>query len=170
MTGRPAAGEAPEYYFKYIARVTSDDVLGVLAEQARSAPAFLRGIGDERSLHRYAEGKWTLREVLGHVNDCERVFTARAWWFARGQEAALSSFDPDSCAANGGANDLPWARHVEELEAVRASTLAFFRGLPEAAWMRTGTASGNPFTVRALAFITAGHVDHHLAIVREKYL
>ncbi len=170
MKGRPGADEAAEYYQKYIGRVAGDEVLGVLAEQASRVPAFLRGIGEEKSLHRYAEGKWTLREVLGHVNDCERVFTGRAWWFARAQQGALSSFDPDSCAAHGRANDLPWARHVEEFEAVRASTLAFFRGLPAEAWMRTGTASGNPFSVRALAFITAGHLDHHLALVRDKYL
>lgn len=170
MKGRPEASEAAEYYFKYIGRVTSDDVLGVLAEQARSVPAFLRGIGEDRSLHRYAEGKWTVREVLAHVSDCERAFQGRAWWFARGQQGAFPSFDPDSCAVNGRANDLAWARHVDEFEAVRASTLALFRGLPEEAWQRTGTASGNLFSVRALAYITAGHLDHHLAIVREKYL
>ena len=170
MKGRPGEGEAAEYYLRYIGRVAGDDVLGVLDEQAARVPAFLRGIAEDTSLHRYAEGKWTLREVLAHVNDCERVFTGRAWWFARGQQGALSSFDPDSCAANGRANDLAWARHVEEFEAVRASTLAFFRGLPAEAWTRTGTASGNPFSVRALAFITAGHLEHHLALVREKYL
>ena len=170
MRGRPAAGEHAAYYSQYIDRVAGDDVLSVLAEQARGVPAFLRAIGETASLHRYAEGKWSVREVVGHVNDAERVFQGRAWWFARAQKGPLSSFDPDSCARSARAHETPWAALVDEFEAVRASTLAFFRALDEEAWTRTGTASDNPFSVRALAYICAGHVAHHLEIVRDRYL
>ena len=144
MKGRPAADEAAEYYFRYIGRVAGDDALSVLEEQARRVPAFLRGIGEDTSLHSYAEGKWTLRAVLGHVNDSERVFQGRAWWFARGQAGALSSFDPDSCALVARADDLAWARHVDEFEAVRASTLALSRATGSRTSISTNRSGASP--------------------------
>lgn len=170
MRGRPAQDEAAAYYFRYIDRIGSENVMAALQEQATSAPAFLRAVSEEKSRHRYAPEKWSLRQALGHVNDSERVFQHRAWWFARGQAGTLSSFDPDSCAASGKADDTPWAGLLEEFDSVRAATLTLFRSLPEDAWMRAGTASDNPFSVRALAYIIAGHVDHHLAVMQEKYL
>ncbi len=108
--------------------------------------------------------------MLSYVNDSERTFLFRAFWFARGFESALPSFDQDVCAGAARADEFSWARHVEEFLEVRSSTVAFFRNLPAEAWMRTGVASGNPFTVRALAYILAGHVAHHRAILQERYL
>lgn len=169
MTGRPGLNEAAPYYFGYINRVASDDIVSALKIQLDETLPFLCGISEEQSLHRYAPDKWSIRQMWNHVNDAERVFVFRALWFARGHDSALPSFEQDIAARAGNADDCPWARHVEEFREVRLATLSFFRNLPEEAWMRSGVASGNPFTVRACAYIAAGHVAHHAAVLREKY-
>jgi hypothetical protein len=127
-------------------------------------------ITEERSLHRYDAGKWSMREVLSHINDCERLFVFRAFWFARGFDSPLPSFDQNEAIRRAGADGRPWSSHVDEFRAVRAATLSFFRTLPAEAWSRRGIASDNPFSVRALAYIAAGHVFHHVRILRERYL
>jgi DinB superfamily len=169
IPGRPGRGEAAPYYSRYIDLVQSDDVVGVLEAQLDETTAVLSGISDARSLHRYAPGKWSLREMASHVTDTERVFAARAFWFARGFESPLPDFDQEPCARAARADEIPWARHVEEFRAVRAASLALFQNLFPEAWSRTGVASGNTFTVRAMAYIAAGHVAHHLAVLKEKY-
>ena len=166
---RPAADEAASYYFKYIDRVPDGDVVGFMATQLDETMPLLAGISEERSLHRYGPDKWSIRQVLNHVSDGERVFVHRALWFGRGFESELPSFDEEVSAAQAGSDAVPWARHVEEFRGVRLATLAFFRNLPAEAWERRGVASGNPFTVRALAYITGGHLAHHLAILHERY-
>ncbi len=128
------------------------------------------GISEEKSLYRYAPEKWSVRQVVNHVNDTERVFVSRAFWFARGFDSPLPSYDQDLSAAAARADEVPWADHVEEFRGIRLATVAFFRNLPAAAWGRSGIASGNPFSVRALAYITAGHASHHVAILQERYL
>jgi hypothetical protein len=168
--GRPDRSEAGEYYFTYIDRIKGDDVCAVLDAQRTSTVAALRAISDEASRHRYAADKWSLREVLGHLNDTERLFLSRAFWFARGFDSPLPSFDQNVAMAASGADARSWSSLIEEFDAVRGATLAFCRSLTADAWMRRGIASGNPFTVRALAYLAAGHVDHHLAIVRDRYL
>jgi hypothetical protein len=170
ITGRPEANEAAPYYFGYINRVTGDDILNELQSQFDETLPFLRGISEEKSLYRYAPEKWSIRQMWGHVNDTERVFLMRALWFARNFDTPLPSFDQDIAVAAAKSDDIPWARHVEEFREIRLATISFFRNLPEEAWGRTGTASGNPFTVRACAYIVAGHVTHHGAVLREKYL
>jgi uncharacterized damage-inducible protein DinB len=170
MRGLPKPDEAAPYYFKYIDLVQDDDVVGVLEAQLDETLALLLGITEEKSLHRYAPEKWSIRQVLNHVNDTERLFLFRAFWFARGFDSPLPSFDEKICAAAARADDLSWARHVEEFRAARMATLTFFRNLPAAAWMRRGIASDNPFTVRALAYLAAGHTVHHIAILKERYL
>ena len=169
-TTRPQRDEAAEYFFRYIDKVPDGDIVAILKEQQGQALSVLRGITEERSLHRYEPGKWTLREVLGHLNDTERLFVFRAMWFARGLEEPLPSFDQDIAVAASGANERSWSSHVAEFEALRTATLALFEHLPADAWMRRGTASGNPFSVRALAYATAGHVVHHVEIIRTRYL
>lgn len=170
MIGFPARHEAAPYYFTYIDRVSSADIVGVLETQLEEGIAFWRDISEATSLHRYAPEKWSIRQVLNHINDTERVFLFRAFWFARGFDSPLPSFDQDISAGTAEADGLSWARHIEEFQRIRAATLAFFHNLPADAWMRSGEASGNPFTVRALAYITAGHVAHHTVIVQERYL
>jgi len=167
--GPPQPGEAAPYYYRYIDRVEGEDILAVLEAQREEALADFRGFSEERSLHRYAPEKWSARQVLSHVNDCERLFVFRAMWFARGFESPLPSFDQEIAAAAAGADAIPWARHVQEFRGIRLATESLFRNLPEEAWSRRGIASDNPFTVRALAYITAGHLIHHLSLLRERY-
>jgi hypothetical protein len=170
MIGIPERTESAEYYFKYIDRIKDRDILGRLEEQLHEVETFLHGISEEKSLFRYAAEKWSIRQLWSHVNDTERVFLFRALWFARGFETPLPSFDQDVAVIAARADERSWASHVAEFQVARRDTLAFFRGLPEEAWMRRGEASGNPFTVRALAYIIAGHAAHHVAVLQEKYL
>ena len=168
--GLPERHEAAPYYFTYIDRISSGDIAGTLATQLEETLAILGGITEEKSSYRYAPGKWSIREVLSHVNDTERVFLYRALWFARGLDGPLPSFDQDAGVKGTGAAEVPWTSHVEEFRAIRMATLCFIRNLSAAAWMRSGIASGNSVTVRALAYIIAGHVAHHVAILQERYL
>jgi DinB superfamily len=170
MRTRPDRGDAGDYYFTYIDQVGPGDILTVLEQQLGSTLALLTGISEDRSRFRYQPGKWSIREVAGHVNDTERLFAFRALWFARALDLPLPSFDQDVAMASAGADDQPLGRHVEEFATVRAATLTLFGNLPAAAWDRRGMASGNPFTVNALAYICAGHVAHHVRILEERYL
>jgi len=170
MTGRPAPTEAAHYYSTYIDRISSEDVVGELESQLDPALRLFANIPEEKSLHRYAPDKWSIRQLLSHVSDTERVFLYRALWFARGFDTPLPGFDQNIAVPAAAADQFSWASHVADFSAVRAATLSFFRNLPEDAWSRTGIASGNPVSVRALAYIIAGHVAHHLAILQERYL
>jgi uncharacterized damage-inducible protein DinB len=170
MVGIPARDEAAAYYYKYIDRITSADVVAVLAAQVEESMPLFAEISESASLHRYAADKWSIRQVLNHVNDAERVFAFRALWFARGFDSPLPSFDEKTGVAASGADDMSWARQIDDFRGVRAATLSLFRNLPAETWMRSGIASDNPFTVRSLAYIIAGHLAHHTAILREKYL
>jgi hypothetical protein len=162
--------EAAAYFFTYIDKVPPGDIRQVLEAQLPDTLRFLRTISEERSLHRYAPGKWSIRETLSHINDTERVFVFRALWFARGFEGPLPSFDQNVAIPTAAADSRDWRSHVDEFEAVRRATLTLFREMPDDAWVRRGVASGNPVSVRALAYITAGHVEHHLRILKERYL
>jgi DinB family protein len=170
MTGRPQPPEAAPYYFTYINQVIGDDVVGTIESQLEESVAFFSGISEEKSLHRYAPEKWSIRHVLSHLNDAERVFAFRAFWFARGFESAMPSFDQNVAISNAEADKIAWAAHIDEFRRVRVATVSFFRNLPQAAWARSGIASDNRFTVRALAYIIAGHLTHHSNIVRDRYL
>jgi uncharacterized damage-inducible protein DinB len=170
MSAVPDRTEAADYYFRYIDLIPGGGICEHLESQGEATRTLLAAIAEARSGHRYAVGKWSIREVVGHLIDCERLFVGRAFWFARGFETSLPSFDQDVAMAASGADLRPWSDLQAEFQAVRASTAYFFRSLPEAAWARRGIASDKPFTVRALAYLTAGHVTHHLSILRERYL
>ncbi len=169
-TQRPGPGDAAPYYFKYIELVPDGDILDTLDHQREGVARLFDRVNDEKSLHRYEPGKWSIREVLAHINDTERLFAFRAFWFARCHETPLPSFDQDKCAEGALADRRAWQEHVAEFSHLRASTIALFRGLPAEAWDRRGIASDNPFTVRALAWIAAGHVIHHVGVLEERYL
>ena len=168
--GSPEKTEAATYYFRYIDRVQGQDIVRFLGEQLESAGGFLASIGEEKSLFHYADGKWSIRELLSHVNDSERVFALRAMWFARGFETPQPSFDQDIAVQHSNADAISWAAHVEEFRQIRLASVSLFRNLSPEAWMRAGIASDNRVTVRALAYIIAGHMEHHLGILRERYL
>jgi len=168
--GRPESAEAAPYYFTYIDRITVDDVMPLLANQLEETLALCATISEEKSLHRYAEEKWSIRQLLNHVTDTERAFAFRALWFARGFDSALPGFDQTIAAAGAKADSQSWAAHVEDFRAVRLASISLFENLPADAWMRTGIASDCLFSVRALAYLLAGHLAHHVAILMEKYL
>jgi DinB family protein len=170
MIGRPESTEAAGYYFTYIDQVVGDDIASIIEGQLDESLDVFGRISNERSLYRYAPDKWSIRQVLNHITDTERAFAFRALWFARGFEAPLPGYDQNIAAAGAAADGVSWSAHIEEFRRVRLSTISLFRNLPAEAWMRCGIASDNPFTVRAMAFIIAGHVTHHLTILRERYL
>ena len=168
--GFPKPDEAAPYYLTYINRVSDGDILKLLESQLRDTTNLFEGISEEKSLLRYAPEKWSIRQVLNHVNDTERVFAFRAFWFTRGFSDSLPSFDQNIGAVAARADEYSWADHVQEFQRIRATTLALFRNLPSEAWARSGVASGMSVTVNALAYIIAGHFAHHMAILRERYL
>lgn len=167
---RPARDESVEYYHPYIDLVPDGDIRDILDEQRAETLAFLASIPESRAGHRYAPDKWSVCEVASHINDCERLYTMRAFWFARAIDSALPSFESDFAVTTAKPADRPWSSHVHEFASIRASTLDLFRHLPEEAWLRRGIASEYSFTVRALAYIAAGHVIHHTKVLRERYL
>ncbi|HVF41253.1 MAG TPA: DinB family protein, partial [Gemmatimonadaceae bacterium] len=162
--------EAAEYYFTYINQVPVGDVLTTLDAQLGDTVQLMESIDDDHSLFRYAEGKWSIRQVLSHINDNERVFVFRALWFARAMGGPLPGFDQDIAVDGAYADERSWSSHIQEFRAVRQASLAFFNSVAPDVWARRGVASDNTFTVRALAYITAGHVAHHNEILRSRYL
>jgi hypothetical protein len=169
MIGRPDSGEAAPYYFTYINQVMGEEIGMTLELQLDESVAVFSGISEEKSLYRYAPEKWSFRQVLNHVNDSERTFAFRALWFARGFEAPLPSYDQNLAASGAEADRVTWAAHVEEFRRIRLSTVSMFSNMAPEAWGRRGVASDKPFTVRALAYIIAGHLTHHLNLLRERY-
>jgi hypothetical protein len=166
---RPERTEAAPYYFTYIDRIPQDDVVGVMESQLEDFGRILAGISEEKSLHRYAPEKWSIRQVLSHMNDTERAFAFRALWFGRGFHDPLPSFDQNISVNAARADEYAWASHVAEFRDVRRGTLALFWKLPLEAWRRSGVASGSMVSVNALAYIIAGHVAHHVEILQERY-
>lgn len=169
-TTRPEATEYAPYYAGYVGHVPTGDVVETLSTQHDGSLALLRSIGEEKSLSRYAPGKWSIREVVGHLIDAERIFTYRALRFARADETALASFDENSYIANASFDDRSMASLCDEFEAVRRASVLLFASLNGTEWMRRGIASNNAMSVRALAWVTAGHELHHVGILRTRYL
>ena len=167
--GRPGSDEYADFYGPYIAAV-KEPLLDTMEAEARQWRALLARVPSESEGYRYAPGKWSVREVVGHVIDAERMFAARAMAFARGDRSHYPSFDENAYAANSGADRRPLADLADELVAVRRSTVLLLRSFDEEAWSRRGVASGCEFTVRSLAWIIAGHSRHHRRVLLERYL
>ena len=166
---RPADSEYAEFYRTYVARVPDGDILKTLGEQVEATCALVEGAGEAKAGHRYAPGKWTVREVIGHLSDAERVFAYRAMRFARADETALPGFDETEYVPAGEFEKRSLASVIDEFRAVRAATVALYNGLPAEAWSRSGPANRNPVSVRALVWIAAGHELHHRALLEERY-
>jgi hypothetical protein len=169
-TSAPAEGEFAPYYGRYIALVPQGDVIETLRSQFPATTGLLRSIDPSRTTSGYAPGKWSIRDTVLHMADTERVMAYRALRIARGDSTPLASFNENVFAPMAGANARSMDSLVGELEAVRRSTIAMLEGFPAEAWARWGTASDNAVTVRALAWIIAGHERHHVAVIRERYL
>lgn len=168
--GPPEPGEYDAYYAGYVERIGDAGVLRVLEDQIGELTELLRELGESDGDRRYAAGKWSIKEVLGHVIDTERIFGYRALSIARGEAASLPGFDQDDYAREGAFDLRSLGGLIDEYQHVRRATLALFCGLDETAWTRKGVANGVPVTVRALAYIVAGHQAHHTAVLRERYL
>jgi uncharacterized damage-inducible protein DinB len=168
-SARPDAGEYASFYAGYVALVPEGDVVGALRDSGKEIAAALAAIPESRGGFRYGEGKWSIRELLGHVIDAERIFTYRALRVARGDSTPLPSFEENDYVRTAGSDTRTIADLADELRAVRESTLRMFSSFPDDAWTRAGIVSGRPVSVRALAYITAGHARHHLTILRERY-
>jgi hypothetical protein len=166
---KPEASEYAAYYEKYIALVPATDVAGALEAQRVQTMQLFAGRSERDGNFRYAADKWTVKEVLGHVNDAERIFTYRALRIARGDQTPLPGFEQDDYVRSGGSNERSLANLVEEFAHIRSASLALFRSFRQEEWLRRGTASNNGVTARALAFITAGHELHHRRILEERY-
>jgi hypothetical protein len=166
---RPAADEHIEYYGRYIAQAPGDDALEALRETGDSLTRLVQGLDETMALHRYAPGKWSVKEVLNHITDGERVFGYRALRFARADQTPLPGFDETTWVPNANSDRRPLAEIVDEFRLVRAASLAMFRSFDAEAILRRGEANGHGISVRALAWIIAGHSRHHENLFRERY-
>ena len=167
--GQPLESEYAPYYQGYVAHVSEDEILPVLRSQLDALDVLLGRVGPERETFRYAEGKWSIREIVGHLIDSERVFGYRAFCIARGESQNLPGFEQNDYILTAPYDRIDLEDLLSEFRLVRQSNLAMFRTLDEAAWARIGTANENQVSVRALAFIMAGHVRHHMGVLRERY-
>ena len=169
-SGRPAPSEYAPYHETYISKVSADDILSFLQQQLDSTIALMKSIDDSTGNYRYEAGKWSVKEVLGHIIDTERVFAYRALVFARADSTPLPGFDQDTWATHANYANLPVRDIAAEFENVRRSTIFLFRHLDPEAWHRQGTANNKEITTRAVAYIIGGHTQHHLEILNARYL
>lgn len=167
---RVAAEEAAASYRAYIEGVPDGFVARHLQAQSDEVQRLCGGLPDTDAMFRYAEGKWTVKEVLGHITDAERVFAYRLLRIGRGDTTDLPGFDENAYVPAGEFNQRSIGDLVSEFALQRASTVALVHGMPAAAWPRVGTANGFPITARALVYVIVGHTNHHLKILRERYL
>jgi hypothetical protein len=169
-TTKPDQSEFLPYYARYTDLVGEGDVLVTLAAQMKETQTLLRGLPPSMATYRYAPDKWTVNEMVGHVIDAERIFSARALRFARNDSKPLPGFEQNDYVMNATFDAYPLAELVAELDVVRQATLFLFSHLDEAAWTRRGVASGAEVTVRALAYIIAGHELHHRQLLQTRYM
>jgi len=165
-----SATNTPGYFKRYTDQVNETDLIAALENQAAAIRKVLIPISEEKSTYAYGPGKWTIKEVLLHLSDAERIFCYRALCFARGEQAVLPSFDENGYADNSHAKERSWQSLLEEFEAVRNHTLLLFKNFTQSDMAATGTAGTNTLTVETIGFITAGHFNHHIKILKERYL
>jgi hypothetical protein len=167
---RPEKTEYDPYYERYISLVADSDIIGTLGAQSTHLQDIFIGVTEEKGEFRYAEDKWSIKELLGHLIDGERMFAYRLFRISRGDETPIEGFEQDGYIENAHSNERSFADLLEEFSLLRRANMIFFKNLDEAAWSRMGTANNVKISVRALVYIMAGHIEHHLAILRERYL
>ena len=166
---RPAVDEAAPYYHRYITKVPGDNIGEQLIDQLAEVERLFGPLDDTAALARYTPGKWSVKEIIGHLADVERIFSYRLLCISRGDVTPLPGFDENAYVPVADFDDRPVRDLGAEFRAVRLSTVALLNGLPSASWSRRGSASGNPVSARALAYIIVGHVNHHLGVLRDRY-
>ena len=167
---RPLETEYAPYFQSYVNQVSEADILPVLRSQMDDLDVLLERVAPEKETYRYADGKWSIREIVGHLIDGERVFGYRAFCIARGEKQNLPGFDQNDYMLTAPYHNIELDDLLSELRLIRLGNIAMFRTLDEESWSREGTANENQVTVRAIAFIMAGHVRHHMNVLRERYL
>lgn len=167
---KPSPSTYVSYFQRYIDQVPEEDLLAAFNNQTAGLNSFLGSISEEKSNYAYAEGKWTIKELLQHIIDTERIFNYRALCFARGEQAGLPGFEENDYAANSCANNRKWSDLIQEFLAVRKATEMMYGSFNEAVMDNAGKASNNPVTVASIGFTTVGHYYHHLNVLKERYL
>ncbi|MGI9036496.1 MAG: DinB family protein [Pyrinomonadaceae bacterium] len=170
MNNRPEKTEYAQYYERYISLVEELDIVAALANQLREMESLFAGIAEEKGSLRYAADKWTIKQLVGHLSDGEKIFAYRALRISRGDQTPIEGFEQDGYVENGNFEQARLADLVEEFSLLRRANILAFGNLTNNAWTRTGTASDKAVSVRALAYIMVGHVRHHLNILKERYL
>ena len=170
MRAKPETDEYAPYYGKYVSLIDDDDIVAVLESQLDATVACLRGLSEEQGNYAYEPGKWSIKQLVGHINDAERIFAYRTLRIARGDQTPLPGFEQDDYIAGANFDALTLADLTNEFELIRRSNLALFKQFSDEVWVRRGTASDNPISVRALVYIIAGHEAHHMNILRSRYL
>lgn len=166
---RPTASDYAPAHAAYVSLVEEDDILSAMEQQSSSMQKFLASIDEARASHRYAEGKWSVKEVIGHIADAERVIGYRALAIARGEQQSLPGFDENAYVANANFDDWKLGDLAEHYALVRRANIVFFKNLRPEAWARRGTANHAPVSVNGLAYVIVGHERHHLGVLRERY-
>lgn len=167
---RPDLSRVPEWYHRYINQVQENDLMGAIQNQTANFSLFLESLPAEKIDYKYAEGKWTIKEVLQHIIDAERIFAYRALCFARKDSTPLPGFDENSYADNSKAAGRDWSEMVDEFKVVRQSTAILFKNFDEDQLETNGIASDKPVYVLGIGFIIVGHINHHVAVIKERYL
>ncbi|WP_075619189.1 DinB family protein [Paenisporosarcina indica] len=170
MYKKPSIGEYPAYYGGYINLVPKGNLLDILAKQLEDTTALLSDKTETQSTYRYADGKWTLKEVIGHITDTERIMSYRLLRISRGDKTPLAGYNDEDYVKEAFFHTRSISELLEDFHVVRRSTISLLRGLPETAWARTGIANNSEISVNALLFIIAGHELHHVNIIKERYL
>ena len=168
--GRPAINEYAPFYETYISKIGSDDLIKELENGEKDVTNLLKNLPEEKLDYRYAEGKWSIRELIIHLMDVERIFTYRALRFSRNDQTPLAGFDDEPYIAESNASERSLQSLLDEYHAIRKATIEFFRNITPEMSLRKGNANGREISVRALGYIIPGHEGHHLGVIRERYL
>lgn len=167
---RPKQGDYPEYLAGYIEEITSDDILATLTHQLETSLTFLNEFAEPQTYYRYAAGKWSMKQILSHIIDCERVYTYRALRIARNDDTPMAGFDENAYVLNSRAEHRSWDNLIAEYKAVRLATIALLSSLNQKELAKSGTANEKKITANALFYMTAAHESHHLEVIKAKYM
>lgn len=170
MNTKPNVNEYAPYFGKYITLVPEGDIIEILSEQNNFMNNFFSGISEEKSTYRYEENKWSIREVLGHIIDTERIFAYRALRISRNDKTALPGFEQDDYVPYSNHANVSLKNLIEEFFLLRQANIKMLESFTDEMWIRTGTASGNPVSVKAAVYVLAGHPLHHINVIKERYL